>query len=119
MYGYYLETGHEAKTFPSNSVLYNLRNSKQSYNNLKLNQSQSTDYSLTLEAPVVLHYLKAPTAVKLTGVCFIALFIYIMLSREGKYLKIINCLKVVTYFVMFYTYDVSNRPIPGNIADNE
>jgi hypothetical protein len=27
---------------------------------------------LTLEAPVVLHYLKAPTAVKLTGVCFIA-----------------------------------------------
>jgi len=27
---------------------------------------------LTLEAPVVLHYLKAPTAVKLTAVCFIA-----------------------------------------------
>jgi cytidylate kinase len=27
---------------------------------------------LTLEAPVVLHYLKAPMAVKLTGVCFIA-----------------------------------------------
>ena len=27
---------------------------------------------LTLEAPVVLHYLKAPVAVKLTGVCFIA-----------------------------------------------
>jgi hypothetical protein len=27
---------------------------------------------LTLEAPVVLHYLKAPTAVKLTGACFIA-----------------------------------------------
>jgi hypothetical protein len=45
--------------------------------------------------------------------------IYIMLSREGKYLKIINCLKVVIFFVMFYTYDVSNRPIPGNIADNE
>jgi len=41
------------------------------------------------------------------------LLIYIMLSREGKYLKIINCL------VMFCTYDVSNRPIPGNIADNE
>ena len=41
------------------------------------------------------------------------LLIYIMLSGEGKYLKIINCL------VMFYTYDVSNRPIPGNIADNE
>jgi hypothetical protein len=47
------------------------------------------------------------------------LLIYIMLSREGKYLKIINCLKVVIYFVMFYTYDVSNRSIPGNIADNE
>jgi len=47
------------------------------------------------------------------------LLIYIMLSREGKYLKIINCLKLVIYFVMFYTYDVSNRPIPGNIADNE
>jgi hypothetical protein len=47
------------------------------------------------------------------------LLIYIMLSREGKYLKIINCLKVFMYFVMFYTYDVSNRPIPGNIADNE
>ena len=47
------------------------------------------------------------------------LLIYIMLSREGKYLKIINCLKVVIYFVMFYTYDVSNRLIPGNIADNE
>jgi len=29
-------------------------------------------HSLTLEAPVVLHYLKAPTAVKLTAVCFIA-----------------------------------------------
>jgi hypothetical protein len=27
---------------------------------------------LTLEAPVVLHYLKAPTAVKLTAVWFIA-----------------------------------------------
>ena len=50
---------------------------------------------------------------------FYRLFIYIMLSREGKYLKIINCLKLVIYFVMFYTYDVSNRPIPGNIADNE
>ena len=50
---------------------------------------------------------------------FYHLFIYIMLSREGKYLKIINCLKVVIYFVMFYTYDVSNRPISGNIADNE
>jgi hypothetical protein len=41
------------------------------------------------------------------------LLIYIMLSTEGKYLKIIN------YLVMFYKYDVSNRPIPGNIADNE
>ena len=29
-------------------------------------------FKLTLEAPVVLHYLKAPTAVKLTAVCFIA-----------------------------------------------
>ena len=29
-------------------------------------------FTLTLEAPVVLHYLKVPTAVKLTGVCFIA-----------------------------------------------
>jgi len=47
------------------------------------------------------------------------LLIYIMLSKEGKYLKIINCLKVVIYFVMFYTYDVSNRTIPENIADNE
>jgi hypothetical protein len=47
------------------------------------------------------------------------LLIYIMLSGEGKYLKIIKCLKVVIYFVMFYTYDMSNRPIPGNIADNE
>ena len=28
--------------------------------------------ALTLVAPAVLHYLKAPTAVKLTGVCFIA-----------------------------------------------
>ena len=28
--------------------------------------------ALTLEALVVLHYLEAPTAVKLTGVCFIA-----------------------------------------------
>jgi hypothetical protein len=44
------------------------------------------------------------------------LLIYIMLSREGKYLKIIYCLKVV---VKLYTYDMSNRPIPGNIADNE
>jgi len=68
---------------------------------------------LTLEVPVVLHYLKAPTAVKLTSVCFI------MLSRESKYFKIINCLEVVIYFVMFDTYDTSNRPIPGNIADNE
>jgi len=47
------------------------------------------------------------------------LLIYIMLSREGKYLKIINCLKVVIYFVMFYTYDVSNMTIQENIADNE
>jgi len=42
-----------------------------------------------------------------------------MSSKEGKYLKIIKCLKVVIYFVMFYTYDVSNRPIPGNVTDNE
>ena len=34
---------------------------------VEINQSD-----LTLEAPVVLHYLKAPTAVKLTAVCFIA-----------------------------------------------
>jgi hypothetical protein len=47
------------------------------------------------------------------------LLICIMLSTKGKYLKIINCLKVVIYFVMFYTHDVSNRPITGNIADNE
>ena len=46
------------------------------------------------------------------------LLIYIMLSREGKYLKI-NCPKVVIYFVVFYIYGVSNRPISGNIADNE
>jgi len=50
---------------------------------------------------------------------FYRLLIYIMLSREGKYLKIINCLKVFIYFVMFYTYEVSNRPTPGNISDNE
>ena len=31
---------------------------------------------LTLEAPVVLHYLEAPTAVKLTAMCFIA-FLFI------------------------------------------
>jgi hypothetical protein len=30
------------------------------------------------------------------------LFIYIMLSREGKYLKTIICLKVVIYFVVLY-----------------
>jgi hypothetical protein len=47
------------------------------------------------------------------------LLIYIMLSGEGKYLKIIIYYHLVIYFVMFYTYDVSNRPIPGNIADNE
>ena len=45
------------------------------------------------------------------------LLIYIMLSGEGKYLKIIIYHHLVIYFVMFYTYDVSNRPIPGNIAD--
>jgi hypothetical protein len=50
---------------------------------------------------------------------FYRLLIYIMLSREGKYLKIINCLKLGIYCVMFYTYDVSNRPIAGNIADIE
>ena len=56
---------------------------------------------------------------QIDGCVLYRLLIYIILSREGKYLKIINCLKVVIYFVMFYTYDVSNRPIPGNIADNE
>ena len=56
---------------------------------------------------MVLRYLKAPTAVKLTGVLY-RLLIDIMLSKEGKYLKIINCLKVVINFVMFYTYDLSN-----------
>ena len=40
------------------------------------------------------------------------LLIYIMLSWEGKYLKIIIYHHLVIYFVMFYTYDVSNRPIP-------
>ena len=49
---------------------------------------------------------------------FYCLLIYIMLSGEGKYLKIIIYHHLVIYFVMFYTYDVSNRPIPGNIADN-
>jgi len=34
--------------------------------------SVSHHFFLTLEAPVVLHYLKAPTAVKLTAVGFIA-----------------------------------------------
>jgi hypothetical protein len=48
--------------------------------------------------------------------CFL---IYIMLSGEVKYLKIIIYHHLVTYFVMFYTYDVLNRPIPKNIADNE
>jgi len=47
------------------------------------------------------------------------LLIYIMLSGEGVYLKIIIYHHLVIYFVMFYTYGVSNRPIPGNIADNE
>jgi len=74
---------------------------------------------LTLQAPVVLHYLKAPTAVKLTAVGVYCLLIYIMISWEGKHLKIIIYHHLVIYFVMFYTYDVSNRPIPGNIADNE
>jgi len=46
------------------------------------------------------------------------LLIYIMLSGEGVYLKIIYQ-HLVIYFVMLYTYDMSNRPIPGNIADNE
>jgi len=32
----------------------------------------SKDYILTLEAPVILHNLKAPMAVKLTAVWFIA-----------------------------------------------
>jgi hypothetical protein len=78
---------------------------------------------------VVLHYLKAPTAVKLTAVKLTAvqidrrvvycLLTYIMLSGEGIYLKIIVYYHLVIYFVMFYTYDVSNRPIPGNITDNE
>jgi hypothetical protein len=48
--------------------------------------------------------------------CFL---IYIILSGENKYLKIIIYHYLVIYFVMFYTYDVSNRPIPRNIADNE
>jgi len=47
------------------------------------------------------------------------LLIYIMLSGEGEYLKTIIYQHLVIYLVMFYTYDVSNRPIPGNIADNE
>jgi len=47
------------------------------------------------------------------------LLIYIMLSGEGKYLKIIIYHHLVIYFVVFYTYGVSNSPIPGNIADNE
>ena len=47
------------------------------------------------------------------------LLIYIMLSGEGKYLNIIIYHHLVIYFVMFYIYDVSNRPISGNIADNE
>ena len=46
------------------------------------------------------------------------LLIYIMLSGEGMYLKIIIYHHSVIYFVMFYTCDVSNSPIPGNIADN-
>jgi len=82
------------------------------YNKLSLKSS-------TLEAPVVLHYLKAPTAVKLTAVGVYCLLIYIMISGEGEHLKIIIYHHLVIYFVMFYTYDVSNRPIPGNIADNE
>jgi len=47
------------------------------------------------------------------------LLIYITLSGEGKYLKIIIYHHLVIYFVMFNTYGVSNRPIPGNNADNE
>jgi len=47
------------------------------------------------------------------------LLIFIMLSGEGKYLKIIFYRNLVIYFVMFYTYDVSNRPIPENVADSE
>jgi hypothetical protein len=47
------------------------------------------------------------------------LLIYIMLNGEGKYLKTIIYHHLVIYFVMFYTYDVSNRPLPGNISDNE
>jgi hypothetical protein len=47
------------------------------------------------------------------------LLIYIMLSGKGKYLKIIIYHHLVIYFVMFYTYNVSNRPLPGNISDNE
>jgi hypothetical protein len=73
-------------------------------------------YALSLEAPVVLHYLKVPTAVKLTALLPL---VYIMLSGKGKYLKIIIYHHLVIYFVMFYTYDVSNRPMPVNIADNE
>jgi hypothetical protein len=45
------------------------------------------------------------------------LLIYITLSWEGKYLKSIIYHNLVIYFVMFYIYHVSNRSIPGNIAD--
>ena len=47
------------------------------------------------------------------------LLVYIKLSGEVKYLKIIIYHHLVIYFVVSYTYDVSNRPIPGNIADNK
>jgi len=47
------------------------------------------------------------------------LLIYIMLIGEGKYLKNIIYHRLVIYFVMFYTHDASNRPIPANIAVNE
>jgi len=39
---------------------------------------------------------------------FYCLLIYIMLSGEGKYLKLIIYHHLVIYFVIFYTYDVSN-----------
>jgi hypothetical protein len=42
------------------------------YNHPSKRSSSVGSHVLTLEAPVVLHYLKAPMAVKLTGVCFIA-----------------------------------------------
>jgi len=69
---------------------------------------------LTLEAPVLLHYLKSANGGQIDCRVVYCFLIYIMLSGEDKYLKIIIYHHLVIYFVMFYTYDVSNRPIPGN-----